>query len=184
MVYENIPLGWVAIVVGAIYISVHLPGALFPKAFIPFVKQFPRNYPLGIILTLAAGIWFTAITATTDLGELSPYREKLVFIWIVATILTVIFVPSFLAVRGLSMLMLLGTCVILDAAFLLDTPARLIMTCLAYVWAILGIIWVCSPYLFRDAVNICLKDEYRCRLLAWPGAIFGLALIALGIFVY
>jgi len=43
---------------------------------------------------------------------------------------------------------------------------------------------VYSPHLWRDAVIWATATPERLRLLSWPGVVFGLVLIALGIFVY
>jgi len=93
-------------------------------------------------------------------------------------------VPAFLAARGLGCLLLLGAAVVLDAAFLATTPWRYVMTLMAYYWVVAGMVLVYSPHLWRDAINYVTRTPQRLRLFAWPGAIFGLALIALGIFVY
>lgn len=177
-------LGGVTLVIGALYLLAHLPGVIWPEAFARIAKLFPRNYAAGVLLTLAAGIWFCWLTATTDLGEMSNWRNTLVLVWAVGTILMIIFVPTFLAVRGLAFLLLLGTEVILSSAFLVDSDARLVMTVLAYVWAVVGMILVASPFYFRDALDVALKTPLRCRVLSAAGAVFGVVLLALGALVY
>jgi hypothetical protein len=119
-----------------------------------------------------------------DLGELSNMRLQLMTVWTVAGVLMAIFVPDFLALRALGCLLLLAASVILDAAFLVLTPARYVMTLLAYGWVILGMILVYSPHLGRDAIFSMTATTLRCRLAAWPGVVFGLLLIALAIFFY
>jgi hypothetical protein len=183
MTYD-LSLKWVTLVIGFLYLAGHLPGVLAPELFAKIARRFPRHYPAGVILTLAAGIWFCWLTATTDLGEMSPWRNTLVSVWAAGTILMVIFVPTFLAVRGLAFLLLLGTEVILSAAFMTDTDARYVMTVLAYVWAIVGMILVASPYHLRDALEWAFKTPQRCRILCAAGSLFGVLLLILGAFVY
>jgi hypothetical protein len=173
-----------AIVIGLLYLVFHLPGALAPARAAHRLRHLPNNYPLGIALMLAATIWFVVLTGTMDLGELSGMRMQLMTVWAVAGVLMVIFVPGFLAVRGLGCLLLLAAALILDAAFLVQTPARYVMTLLAYVWAISGMVLVYSPHLGRDGVNYVTANAHRLRLFSWPGAVLGLVLIVLGIFVY
>lgn len=180
----DLPLGGVTLVIGLLYVLGHVPGVIWPKAYGKLVKQFPRNYPAGAILTLLAGFWFCWLTATTDLGEMSAMRNVLVTAWAAGAILLVIFVPSFLAVRGLAFLLLLGTEVILSSAFLVDNNAKYVMTVLAYVWAVVGMILVASPFYFRDALEIALQTPQRVRMLSIAGAVFGVVLLALGAFVY
>jgi hypothetical protein len=137
-----------------------------------------------VVLMLAATIWFVVLTGVMDLGEISNIRMWLMTVWAVAGVLVVIFVPGFLAARGLGCLLLLAASVVLDAAFLAQTPWRYIMTILAYYWVIAGMVLVYSPHLWRDATGWATATPERLRLLSWPGVVFGLVLIALGIFVY
>ncbi|MCE0521474.1 MAG: hypothetical protein LV480_01010 [Methylacidiphilales bacterium] len=173
-----------AIVVGLLCLAGHLPSALAPGKFGPLLRTLPRNYPLGVVLMLSATLWFTTLTGVMDLGEISGARTQLMTVWAVAGVLLVIFVPGFLAARGLGCLLLLGAAVILDAAFLVTTPWRFVMTLLAYYWVIAGMVLVYSPHLWRDAINYVTQTPQRLRLFSWPGVVFGVLLIALGIFVY
>lgn len=180
----DLSLSWVALAIGTIYLLAHFPGIFWPEFKIRIAKKFPRHYPTGVALTVLAGAWFCWLTATTDLGEMSGWRNTLVMVWAAGTILMIVFVPTFLAVRGLAFLLLLGAEVILSAAFVVDNQARLVMTVLAYVWAIVGMVLVASPFYFRDALDVALKTPQRCRLLSIAGAVFGVVLLALGLFVY
>ncbi len=127
-----------ALVIGLLYLAGHLPGALAPARAARRLRHLPRNYPLGVALMLAATAWFVALTGLMDLGELSNIRAQLMIVWGVAGVLTAIFVPGFLALRALGCLLLLAAALILDAAFLVQTPARYVMTIMAYAWAIKG----------------------------------------------
>jgi hypothetical protein len=183
MIY-HLSLAAVAIALGLLYLLLHLPGALAPARFIPLAKKFPRNYPVGAALMAVAGIWLTVVTATMDLGEVSNLRNILLTLWVSGTILMILFVPSFLAVRALGSLLLLGTCVLLDAAFLRNDAIRFVVTITAYVWAVLGICLVSQPWRLRDWLELALVSESRCRLLCWPGVAYGVVLLGLGLFVY
>jgi len=183
MIYD-FPLWLVAVVLGVMYLVGHLPGILKPERFYRFLQPLPRHHLLGIVLTGLAGFWFCWLTATPDLGELSPYRWNLMTGWAVGTVLLIAFVPTYLAVRGLGMLMLLAVYVMLDACFLVDSPTRLVVTMLAYVWALAGIVLVASPYLLRDLLDYTCRDTKRCRAFSAAGAAFGVVLLSLGLFVY
>lgn len=174
----------VAIILGLMYVIGKLPFALAPERLTPFCRRIPRNYPLGVVLMLAATLWFAILTGTMDLGELSNMRTTLVAVWTVAGVLMVIFVPSFLAARGLGCLLLLAAAVLLDAAFLAVTPARYVITLLAYVWVIVGMILVYSPHYLRDWIDLATRTPARLRSLAWAGVGFGVLLIVLGLFFY
>jgi uncharacterized protein YjeT (DUF2065 family) len=173
-----------AIIIGLLAIIGHLPFALAPQRFSPLLRSLPRNYPLGVVLMLSATLWFTTLTGVMDLGEISSARMQLMGVWTVAGILVVIFVPGFLAARGLGCLLLLAAALVLDAAFLATTHWRYVMTLLAYYWVIAGMVLVYSPHLWRDAINYVTQTPQRLQMFSWPGAIFGVVLIVLGIFVY
>ena len=173
-----------AIIIGLLCIIGHLPAALAPDRIAALMRTLPRNRPLGVVLMLAATIWFTVLTGVMDLGEISSVRLQLMAVWSIAGVLVVIFVPTFLAARGLGCLLLLGAAVILDAAFLAVTPWAYIIKVLAYYWVIAGMVLVYSPHLWRDAINYVTDTPQRLRLFSWPGVVFGVVLVALGLFVY
>jgi len=173
-----------AIIIGLIYLAAHLPGAIAPAATAHRLQLLSRHYPLGVGLTLAATLWFVILTGTMDLGELSSIRLYLMTIWSIAGVLLAIFVPGFLPLRGLGCLLLLAAALILDAAFLVQTPARYVMTILAYGWAIKGMVLVYSPHLGYQAVEYMTATRDRLQIGSWFGAAFGLILVILGIFVY
>ena len=173
-----------AIVIGLLYVLGHLPFALLPAQLTGLARSMPRNYPLGVVFMLAATIWFTTLTGLMDLGEISNIRVQLMTVWAVAGVLVVIFVPGFLAARGLGCLLLLASALVLDALFLATTPWRYVMTLMAYCWVIVGMVLVYSPHLWRDMIMYATKTPGRLQLLSWPGVVFGVLLIVLGIFVY
>src|SRR5271167_2035643 len=126
-----VSLKWTAIIIGLLCLAGHLPPAIAPERFIPVLRSLPRNYPLGVVLMLLATIWFVALTGLMDLGEISNVRLQLMALWAAAGVLVVIFVPGFLAARGLGCLLLLAATLVIDAAFLALTPWRYVMTLLA-----------------------------------------------------
>ena len=184
MTYFAVSLKITAIVVGLIYFLLHLPGAIAPGPAAHRLRLLPRNYPLGVVLMLAATLWFVVLTGLMDLGELSGLRVQLMALWAIAGILVVIFVPGFLAIRGLGCLLLLAAALILDAAFLVQLSARYVMTLLAYLWAISGMVLVYSPHLGRNMIEYATETRGRLQAFCWPGVVFGLILIFLGIFIY
>jgi hypothetical protein len=173
-----------AIVVGLLAVLGHLPFALAPERWTTTLRGLPRNYPVGVVLMLAATVWFTALTGVMDLGEISSIRSQLMAVWAISGVLLTIFVPGFLAARGFGCLLLLGAAVILDACFLAQTPWRYALTVMAYLWVIIGMILVYSPHYGRDAIQFVTQSPQRLRLFSWPGVAYGALVIALGIFVF
>ena len=173
-----------AIVLGLIYVASHLPAALAPVRYIDWTRRLVRSYPLGVVLMLLATLWFVVLTAVMDLGEISNLRVQLMSVWAIAGILMAIFVPGLLVLRGLGCLLLMASALLLDAAFLAQTPWRYFVTVLAYGWVILGMVLVYSPHVGRRFLDWAAQDSERVRVFAWPGVAFGLLLLVLGIWVY
>ena len=173
-----------AIIVGVLVLLGHLPFALAPERWTPTLRRMPRNYPLGVVLMLAATVWFTTLTGVMDLGEISSIRAQLMAVWAISGVLVVIFVPGFLAARGLGCLLLLGAALVLDAAFLDDSWAAALIKVMAYLWVIVGMFLVYSPHYGRDLLQFATQSTQRLRILSWVGVIFGALVLTLGIFVY
>jgi hypothetical protein len=112
------------IIVGLLVALAHLPLALAPERWTPMLRRLPRNYPLGVVLMLAATIWFTALTGMMDLGEISSIRAQLMAVWAISGLLLTIFVPGFLAARGFGCLLLHGAA---DTVALRAHPAGLLV---------------------------------------------------------
>ena len=80
----------------------------------------------------------------------------------------------FLTARALGILMLLGACLFLVAAFLELPLTRLLLPVVAYVWIVLGMFWVGMPYLLRDQINWLAASELRWKdLFAWQCRLWG-----------
>lgn len=173
-----------AIIVGLLGLLGHLPLALAPERWTPLLRSLPRNYPLGVALMAVATLWFTILTGVMDLGEISSIRVQLMTVWAVAGVLLIIFVPGFLAARGLGCLLLLGAALVLDAAFLDTAWSAAVIKLMAYWWVIAGMVLVYSPHYGRDAVLYVTQSPHRLRLFAWPGAAVGALIVLLGIFAY
>ena len=71
-----------------------------------------------------------------------------------------------------------------DAADLSLTPWRLVVTVVAYFWVVAAIWLTVAPHHFRDLLGFVMADDKRCRLACSAGIVVGLALVALGVFVY
>jgi hypothetical protein len=95
-----------------------------------------------------------------------------------------LYVREFIAVRSLGILFLLGGDVLLDAAFLRNDSARLVVVSYAYLIIVEGMVMVGAPYLLRDAIQWGLATPLRGKCLLGMGFLFGLLLLGLGLFVY
>ena len=183
MIY-SFTLSSVALAVGLLLIVSHLPGLFAPAATARIARAFPRDLPAGVALLLLAAVWAVWLALSIDLGEFSALRIPIALAAALLGGLMLIFSREYLAVRGLSAILLLGANVLLDAAFLRDEPSKLVIVVLAYVWIGIALLFLFSPYRMRDAIAWATQNEGRLRFLSSLGVVFGGILIALGICAY
>ena len=87
------------------------------------------------------------------------------------------FVEEFLVARALGMLLLLAAEPLLESAALRDEPSRLLLTVLAYAWAVAGLAFVGMPYLLRDLLDWFAASPVRWKISCLGGMVYGIALI-------
>lgn len=183
MIY-SLSLQTVGLLVGALLVAGHAIALLHARGVQQLLRRLPRSRGAGIVLLTLAAAWAFGLEAQIDLGEFTSYRE--VFLGVIAAgyVLTLVFVPEFLAVRALGMLCLLAAEPVVEAAFLHPQTSRLLLTALAYLWAVLGIFWVGKPYLLRDQIAWLTGSEGRWRVAALGGIAYGCALLAAALTQY
>ena len=149
-----------------------------------WLRGFPRNDGVGGFLLVLATAWTAWLAGTINLMEYTRFRPLFILGVIGLGVTSWLYVREFIAVRSLGILFLLGADVLLDAAFLRQDQARLIVVSYAYVILVEGMFMVGAPYLLRDALGWGLATPVRGKLLMGLGVLFGLVLIGLGLFVY
>ena len=182
--YAFVSLKPLAIAIGAVIVASRLPGLLNPQKFRAVLKKFPRAVWPGIAFLSIALVWCSIIVGNAN-EEGMTIGKPFVFAFLFGTYIGLIALKfDFLAVRGLAILLLLVAKVIVDSANQIETPWRLVMTVLAYAWAIAGMWLTVSPYRMRDLIDWSTASDSRCRMLCGIGVGFGVFLIALGLFAY
>ncbi len=170
---------------GAAIIAGRLPGVIAPEKVSVHLRKFPRSVLWGRILMGICAVWAGIVlyffAAVDDFAWLKPF----IVIGIpIAYWLVLQFADQFLAIRGLAALMLLIAKVTLNAADISDSPSRLIVTVVAYLW-VCGAVWMASaPHQVRDWINFMTANATRCRFVCSMGAAVGAFLVLLGLFVY
>lgn len=180
MIY-HVSLSLVSLAVGLLHGLGGALALLLPGGTGGFLRRFPRNRLLGRILLGAGTAWAAALCATIDLGEYAWLRSGLFLVSLTLGALAVWLLDDFPSVRGLSVLLLLGADVLLDAAFLSDRPGKIALVLLAYLWVVAGILFVSLPHLFRDRVCEPLADPARLRTAAWGALAIGAGFVAFGL---
>ena len=119
-----------------------------------------------------------------DLGEFSPLRGPMLFGIAAGAVLAWLFVEEFLAARALGMLLLLAAEPLLESAVLRGEPSRLLLTVLAYAWALAGLFFVGMPYLLRDLLGWFVANPLRWKISCLGGIAYGAALVGCAVFLW
>lgn len=191
------PLATSSLIVGSAISVWNAPGVIAPDKFATWLRSFPRHKQIGIALMLVNMIWTMIIVYT---GQYSDFdftlfgnpikipeqviRNSVFVLGPLFFLAVVVYADQYLAARGLGILLILAARPLLAAAFIEDSTTRLVITVLAYVWVILGMVFVAAPHRLRDIIAWNTKTVERLRLLCVIRFAFGLILIFLAFAVY
>ncbi|MFA7235121.1 MAG: hypothetical protein WC076_13535 [Terrimicrobiaceae bacterium] len=176
MIY-HLTLQTTGLAAGLLLIFGHAFALLRPEQTIAWAKAFPRSRGFATALLAIAAVWSFLLVQSIDLGEFSPLRNIMLMAIAAGAVLSWIYVPEFLAVRSLGMLLLLAAEPLMESAFLRAEPTRLLLVVLAYAWVIAGLFYVGMPYLLRDEIQWVAADRRRLASGALAGVIWGVALV-------
>ncbi len=180
MIYPDwLQLKYTMLGVGLLLVVAHLFALVKAKAAQDWLRAFPRSKEAGVLLSIAAGAWFFMLVKLMDLGEFSTWRETVLYLTPVATVLSIFFMRDFLAVRALGTLALLAAEPLLESAFMREERIRLLFVALVYVWVLFAMFWVGMPYTLRNQITWITASEKRWRVAAFTGLAYG-ALICVG----
>jgi hypothetical protein len=179
----HLNLSTIAIALGLLFALLNVFGVIKPAAFAAFARSFPRNIPIGWVLTLGATVWFLYYLSLETVSDFAAMKPFLFALFAGVGIGTCIFVPDFLAVRGLAVLLLLMAKLVTDSARLVESDWRLVLVTWAYVWVLAGMWLTISPWRLRDLINWGTASESRTRLFSGLRMAFGLFVMALGLTV-
>jgi hypothetical protein len=201
-------LSVVAIVTGVVILALSLPLVLLPAHAGQWIIRFPRSVWPARILTAAGLGWATWLLVDAGPWDFKPFVQWLMttfgflqlllqpllqvedfkpILWVLspaAILLAVFFVDELLAPRALGGLLLLAAAPVLDAARWHGSPWRFVLTVGAYLWVIAGIVLVVSPFRFRKTTAPWAGSSAGCRKVGTGGAVLGVFVVLLGLFVY
>jgi hypothetical protein len=141
-------------------------------------KALPRSREAAWVLFGAGAVWF--VWRISHLGEADLIffqTPKLLMVGFgLLAILSIIFTPDFLAVRGLAVLMLLAGEPLLSAAYMEWThPQRLLMVTAVYLGLTAALYLAAYPFRLRDFFDWLFRTPSRPRLLGGIVLAYGLA---------
>ena len=141
-------------------------------------KAFPRNPLAAKILLGAATVWFLYNLSQLGEADFGNHSTKLMAVFGIGAVLSFVYVPDFLAVRGAAGLILLGGAHILDAAYMQwDHPQRLLMVTVTYIAIAKAVYLGACPYRLRDWINWTYAKTGRAKFLGALNLGAGVALM-------
>ena len=155
-----------------------------PERVKVWFQRFPRDVWSGRVLAGIAILWAAWVVHEMPLGRFETWKPM---IWPIAIVLGGFvwhYMDELLAPRALGALLLLYPAPVLAAARLHSSPWSVVMSALAYVCVLMGIVLLLGPYWFRLATEQCFPSEERCRIWGTFELAIALSLFALAFFVY
>lgn len=138
-------------------------------------KAFPRSEMAAYITMGTGSAWFLYRVLQLGEADFGAYRMYLFLGFGAVAFLSFIYVKDFLAVRGLSILLLLTAWVLLTPAFLQEPTSRLFLVSLVYVAILVALYLGVSPFRLRDFFNWLFATEVRPRVFG--GLLLGYGLL-------
>ncbi len=146
------------------------------------LKSLPRSPSAALLFFGAGSLWFLWHVWHLSPADFGEYRTILTIAFAAIAALSFKYVPDFLAVRGLAILMLLTAAVLLDATYMVYGRV-LFMKAIVYVGIALALYLGASPYRLRDFFGWLFQRPGRARGLGFGLAAYG-ALLAVIAFTY
>lgn len=177
-------LQWIAIIFGALATAGGLAGVLRPELVKKAVALFPRSIvPAWIFAALCC--WLGAKEALgMNMGFLDAYKKYIYILSPAVFVASVVYMKELLAPRALGGFLLLVAVPILQIARWHESPLRLVVVILVYLWIIYGLVLLMSPWWFRKLSAPVMENESRFKAIAFGKTALGIVLLLLGLFVY
>ena len=169
---------------GLLLLGLGIPLLLNYGDWIALLRKFPRSQRAAYVFFGAGAAWFLYAVWHLSPADFGEYRVYLFIAFAAIAVLSFKCVPDFLAVRGLSALILMGAMPLLEAAYMeYDKPQRLFMVSVVYLLIAIAIWLGAQPWRMRDFLTWLLARPQRTRSLGGAMAAYGLVL-ALVAFTY
>jgi len=159
-------------------------GLLKPSEFAAAARRFPRSLPWGYALMGLGTVWFLWNLNAESISDFAAYKQWMLVGFGTLGVLTCVFVQDFLAVRGLSVVLLLLGKLMLDTARWHDSQWRLVIATWAYAMIFAGMWFTVSPWRLRDAIHWATANEKRVKAGSAFRLAFGLFVVVLGLTVF
>jgi hypothetical protein len=148
------------------------------------LRKFPRSEGWGYLLMAIGAGWFLYRLNQEAIAEFAAYKTYMLLGFGAVAVAACFFVQDFLAVRGMCITMLMLSGFVLSKTRFVDTPWRLVLVVIAYMWIVAAMWWMISPWRFRDIVQWMTATPEKTRKLAFVRLAVAALVIVLGLTVY
>ena len=173
-------LSWLAVGLGAVMLALYVPMVIAPASSRKAWLAFPRHRPSAWVLTAIALVWSAVYLYQMPLGGFERWKPLLYVLTPAAFLLIVFFADELLSVRALGALMLLLPTPLLFHARQHESGWSYVITVLAYLMVIKGMLLVLNPYLLRRWIERHLHSDVMWRLGGAAGTVVAALLAGLG----
>jgi hypothetical protein len=149
------------------------------------LRSFRRSKGATYLLGLAAIAWFAwwLVSNMNEADFAGLSRVYVAAVFIAASLATFVYMPDFLSVRALGVLMLFTARATLDAGYS-QLPYSLLDASVSYgVLVLLGFWWACSPPVFCRQCDWVLATSGRRNVVGGLSLLLGLACVAQSFFL-
>lgn len=142
-------------------------------------KAFPRSQVASVVFFGGGAAWFVHNVAYMSTADVIGFSTPTPFVFIFGTLalLSFFYLPEFLSVRGLSVVILVGSWPLLMAAYgRYEIPSRLFLVSVLYLAISVAIYLAASPFRLRDFFEWLYRAPGRARAFGAALAAYGLLL--------
>jgi hypothetical protein len=169
---------------GLLLIALGVPLLLNHSGYAAVLKSFPRSVPAAYLFFGVGAAWFLHAIWHLSPADFGEYRVLLFIAFLIVAVLSFKCVPDFLAVRGLSAVILMAAMPLLDAGYMNFEHPQIVLYKLVVYLAISMAIWLgAQPWRLRDFFTWLFAQPGRRRGLGSVLAGYGL-LLAVVAFTY
>ena len=178
------PLTLATLIVSLILIGLGSLLLVSNSAIISMFKALPRSQTAAVVFFGCGAAWFiyqvSGMSAADVIGFSSP--TPFVFLFAALAVLSFVYLPEFLAVRGLSVVTLVGAWPLLMSAYgRYELPQRLFLVSALYVAVSAAIYLGASPFRLRDFFEWLYRTPVRARALGAVLTVYGLLLAGVAV---
>ena len=181
-------LATATLITGIILIGLGMLFILRSTAVVSSIKRFPRSRSMAYIFFGIGAVWFLYRVWHLSEADFGQYRKQLTVFFALVAIGAFFYVPDFLAVRGLCVIVLLGAMNLLDPGYMVweygeiwDGGRIYLYKIAVFVAVALAIYLGASPFRARDFLDWLYRRSSRPIFLGGGLVAYGLIVTVVGL---